>query len=340
MRVSRESLLKIAHETVDRKIRKNRSIQAVYLCGSLLGQDYQLGGAADIDLVFIHTDKQPVDREVTPLSEDIHLDIAHHAQSDYRHGKQIRVHSWLGPTLNTAMVLHDPSHMLDFIQASVRGQFDRADYIYERAQHQNAQARKIWRSYQPYGGSPVIENPIKCAHSYVRALGHAANAVASLSGPPLTERRLLFEFQAHAEAAGRPGLYPGLLGLLGWHNLRQADLKEMIAAWMELYQRLPEETTPARLHLCRQNYYSAAFQAMLESEKPEAILWPLVRTTTLGMQIQAEDKTVTEKGWALLGYLGLSIASLHERLAALDAYLDLVEETMEEWAQANGVFET
>jgi hypothetical protein len=38
-----------------------------------------------------------------------------------------------------------------------------------------------------------------------------------------------------------------------------------------------------------------------------------------------------------LNGLGLHETTLQERLPALDAYLDLVEETLEDWAQANGV---
>lgn len=337
MRVTREALIKIAHETVERFLRKDRSISAVYLCGSLLGQDYQLGGATDIDLVFIHSDNSPVAREVIPLSEDIHLDIAHHSQDEYRYGKQLRVHSWLGPTLNAAIALHDPRHTLDFIQASVRGQFERADYVFERAQHQLGRARQIWGSYQPFGGNPQIDDPVQFAQSYVRALGHAMNAVASLSGPPLTERRLLLEFQQKAEAVGKPGLFHGALGLLGWPNLRQADLAPLFELWREIYDQVPEKTAPVRVHACRKNYYSAAFQAMVERQNPEASLWPMLRTVTLIMSTQTGNSSILEKGWGFLNGLGLHETTLQERLPALDAYLDLVEETLEDWAQANGV---
>jgi hypothetical protein len=337
MRVTRDALIKIAHNTVARYLRKNRSISAAYLCGSLLGQDYQIGGAADIDLVFVHADNPPAPREIIPLSEDIHLDIAHHSQEAYRTGKQIRVHAWLGPTLNTAMIVHDPRHMLDFIQASVRGQFEKADHVFERAQTQLEQARSIWSHYQPFGGNLEIDDPVGFVHSYVRALGHAANAVASLSGPPLTERRLLLEFQQRAEAIGQPGLYPGLLGLLGWPYLRQTDIQELIEQWRWIYQQASEKTAPPRVVACRENYYAAAFASMREQQKPEAILWPALRTATLIMVTHPENANLLDRGADLLNRLGLGAESLPERLAGLDAYLDLVEETLEGWAQANGV---
>lgn len=337
MRVTRESLIKIANDSVQRALRKDRYISAVYLCGSLLGDDYQLGGTADIDLVFIHSGTPTIAREVIPLSEDIHLDIAHHLQESYRSGKQLRVHPWLGPTLNTAIALHDPRHMLDFIQASVRGQFDRADYVLERAQNQLEQARKIWESYQPFGGNSEIDDPVQFMHSYIRALGHAVNAVASLSGSPLTERRLLLEFEQKAEVVGKPGLYPGALGLLGWPHLRQADLAPLIDGWKEIYRLVPEKEAPARVHSCRENYYVGAFQAMLEHHKPEAMLWPMLRTMTLILITQPGNGPLQEQGNAFFSLLGFQKASFHERLAALDAYLDLVEELVEAWAQANGV---
>lgn len=337
MRVTRDALLKIMNETVDRYLRKDRSISSVYLCGSLLGEDFQLAGTGDIDLVFIHKDIPAVAREVIPLTEDIHLDIAHHPQDEYRYGKQLRVHPWLGPTLNTAMVVYDPRHTLDFIQASVRGQFERADYVFERAQHQLGRARQIWGNYQPFGGNPQMADPVQFTQSYVRALGHAMNAVASLSGPPLTERRFLLEFQQKAEAVGKPGLFHGALGLLGWPNLRQADLTPLFELWMEIYDQVPEKTAPVRVHACRKNYYSAAFQAMVALQSPEASLWPMLRTVTLIMSTQTGNSSILEKGWGFLNGLGLHETTLQERLPALDAYLDLVEETLEDWSQANGV---
>ncbi len=270
MRVTREALLKIAQDTVKRYVRKSRSIEAAYLCGSLLGENFQLGGAADIDLVFLHREKPAMEREVLPLNDEIHLDIAHHLQSDYRYGKQVRVHPWLGPTLNSCQILHDPRHFLDFIQASVRGQFDQADYVLERTRRQLEQARNIWNNYQPYGANPVIEDPLEFVCSYVRALGHTANAIASLSGPPLPERRLLLGFKERCEVIGKPGLYFGLLGLLGWSLKPTLDFTEL------LHWRL---TSPAGLRCvspfpqaCRPTTIAQLSRKMIAQQIPEATL--------------------------------------------------------------------
>ena len=46
MRITRDTLLKIARDTVDSRTRQDRTIMAVYLSGSLLENDFQLGGTA------------------------------------------------------------------------------------------------------------------------------------------------------------------------------------------------------------------------------------------------------------------------------------------------------
>ena len=271
------------------------------------------------------------------MTEDIHLDIAHHARREYRYGKQIRVHPWLGPTLNTCKIVYDPQHLLDFIQASVRGQFDRAEYVFERAQKQYHQARKIWNNQQDLSDDDAQDQSQTAAISYLRALGHAANAIASLSGPPLTERRLLLQFQSRAEAIGKPGLHSGLLGLLGAPNLQEAEYQQLVDLWTQMYQECAKNELSSRLHLARKAYYAKAFAALLKQQIGEAILWPLSRTATLAMELMGQKSQAYQLGSQLLAYLGLQGEALGERMLALDAYLDLIEETLEQWAEANGV---
>ncbi len=342
MRVTHESLLKVSRETTEMRVRKDRSIAAVYLCGSLLQEDYALGGAADVDLVFIHIDTPAVEREISALTEEVTLDIAHHPQQMYKQGKQLRLHPWLGPTLYSCKVLHDPQHLIDFIQASVRGQFDRPDYVYTRVLHQFEQARLIWTDLQTQKiGQDVKNSPQAAAQDlvkgYLRSLGHVANAVASLSGPPLTERRLLLEFQARADAAGKSGLYPGLLGLLGSPNVKPGDYPHLIEMWEQVFRSLPEDKVSARLHPARHAYYARAFSAFVEQNKPEAVLWPLLRTLVQALEFTEAETAAQQTALEILTVLGLQGEPLHERVLALDSYLDLVEETLEQWAQANGV---
>lgn len=332
MRINRETLLKIAQETTVQRTRSNREIIAVYLCGSLLQEEFMLGGTADIDLVIIHNDQPPTEREIVRLSDEVHLDIAHHVQKDYRQTRTLKEHPWLGPTLNTCKVLHDPQHFLDFTQASVRGQFDRSDHVLQRAHQQAEKARQIWISLQSSNELPGVKE----IASYLRALWQAANAVASLSGQPLTERRLLLNFPTSANAVGHSGLQAGLLGLLGAPSISVEALWGCLAAWQSAFQELPSENTPVRLHIERRLYYYKAFDAFLSSAQPQAVLWPLLRTWTQMAGLLPTDSKEYQDWLATCLQLGLAGDGFAERLAALDSYLDLVDETIEEWGRANG----
>ena len=182
MRITHDMLMKVASDAVARQTRQNRDLLSAYLCGSLLSEDYLLGGTADVDLVFIYNEPQPFEREVRRLTDDVHLDIAHHSQKDYRELRRLRVHPWLGPVLTTCKILYDPQHFLDFTQASVRGQFDRPDHVFDRSSSQAELARRIWWDHQ----SPIPDPQPEDVGAYLQAVAHAANATNA------TVRRLTF----------------------------------------------------------------------------------------------------------------------------------------------------
>lgn len=336
MRITRDFILKFIHETVGRRAHSSRDLLAVYLCGSFLDQDYLIGGAGDVDLFIIHNDTPETSREIIRLTDDIHLDIAHHDQRNYRDTRRLRVHPWIGPALNRCKVIYDPQHFLDFIQASVRGQYDRPDHIYERARSQADQARESWFQIQAQPADQEIRN----TQTYLDAVSKAANAIASLSGPPLNERRLLMEFMPRAESVGRSGLYHGLLGLLGAPNLDQTVLDGWISHWKSAYLSLPQSDDLIRFHPARLNYYVLAFKEIAESDQPVHILWPLMNTWTDIVAHLPEDSQNMADWKQTVELLGVSKRGLSEKIQALDAYLDLVEESLETWARSNGAWES
>jgi hypothetical protein len=335
MRITREALLRIAQDTINQRTRTDRSIIAVFLSGSLLGNDFLLGGTADVDLFFIHTEPSEVEREIVPLTEEIHLDIAHHFYRDYRQTRQLRVDAWMGPTLKSGKSLYDPQHFLDFTQASVRGQFERPDHVVERARSQLAQAREIWGIFHL---NPRAKEPPE-VRKYLRAVVCAANAIACLSGTLLVERRLLERYPRCAETVNRPGLFAGLLGLLGVPHLKSENLAVWLELWQQAYTSVPSGSGVMTLHPARRLYYQRAMATQLASAQPVTCLWPLLRTWTLAAQSLATE-TAERSAWSeALASLGLIGESFTARVDALDAYLDLVEEVLEEWARKTGAQE-
>jgi hypothetical protein len=333
MRITPSLLNKIARDTVSQRSRSDMGLLSVYLTGSLLEDDSLLGGTADIDLVFIHNDSPGVEREIQRMSDEVHLDIAHHSRDDYRWPRSLRLHPWLGPTLVKCKILYDPQHFMDFTQASVRSQFNQPDNVIGRARGQAEHAREIWFGLHDWRGTPGPEQ----IELYLKAIDHAVNGVVSLVGSPLTERRFLLQLPARAEAIGHPGLYPGLLGLLGRQEADAPRLRAWLPVWQSAYNALGPAQRPLRLHPDRYYYYRRALDQIIDGDRPQNVLWPLLHTWTQAVHLLPEDSPSRSDWEAVLNQIGLLEQGFEQRVAALDAYLDTIEEIVDRWALANGI---
>jgi hypothetical protein len=333
MRITPDLLIKVARDTVQQRTNSDRDILAVYLHGSVLSNEPLLGGTADIDLFFIYNNNRPEEREIVRMTDDIHLDITHLARSIFRQARELRLHPWLGPTIYECKILFDPQHFMDFTQASVRSQFKNPENTMARARLQAEHARQMWLSLQMGTTAQELEG----ARTYLRAVEHAANAIASLTGAPLPERRFVLGFRARAEAVQHSGLYQGLVGLLGGQAADVETLRTWLPKWRTAFEAISKGQPPARLHPYRLNYYLHCFQAILESQHPQDLLWPLLHTWSLMAKILPPDSPL-QADWQEAGsHLGLLGPAFSERIAGLDAYLDTIEETLDTWARQNGV---
>ena len=335
MRITRPILTKIAQDRVSQRTGTGRDVVAAYLHGILITErDPVLAGTADIDVVLIHEYEPAQTREVVRLTDDVHLDIIHHPRERYRNAKALRLHPVLGPALYDCQILYDPRHVLDFIQASVRAQFYHPDTVLGRVRPRLEAARKTWFDHQFGVNEPGVDELTK----YLQAVQNVANAVACLSGDPLSERRFLLDFPERAEAVGQPGLFPGLLGLLGAAEVDAATSRAWLPAWEEAYRAVGDlDDDPGRLHPFRFPYYQRALAYMLDSEQPFAALWPLLNTWLDAIRLLPESHKARRRWQGAFTQLGMLGDSFNVRVEALDVYLDQVEVVVENWAQEQGV---
>ena len=333
MQLTSEVLQQFAQTAVEKLVKVNSSIIAAYLCGSAVQTGSSLiGGTTDVDIILIHTTEPEVKREILRLTEDVHLDIGHHFQEDYRQGRELRIDPWMGPTLFNAKPIHDPRHFLDFTQASVRGLYNREDHKMQRARAFHDLARQTWLGLQAIT-TAIGPNVVA---SYLEAVGNAANSVAVLTGEPLTERRLLLEFTQRAEALGQDRMYVAVTGLLGGHRVEDEQIESWIPAWSLTYDAIPDEACPAQLHPYRKGYYLRAFDAIIGSGDAKAVLWPLMTTWTLAASVLSASNPVYQ-GWRdACQQLELLSSNLSDRVTALDAFLDQVDEVLINWNQEFG----
>jgi len=331
MRLTRETLLRIARETVQKRSLAEPGLVAAYLTGSLLTEDPFLGNATDIDLVFVHAAEPAVRRELLPLTAEVHLDLRHNPRGEYDKPKQLRVHPWLGPELYDPLPLYVSQHFFEFVQAGVRDKFHEPANVLARANRDLENARQIWSGLQATQGS----GPERL-RDYLRSASRAANAVALLSGSPLSERRFLLQFPGRAEAAGRPELAAGLLGLLGAAQADAGLLAGLLPDWEQGFVAAAGRPgADVRLDPSRLGYYKPALQVLLTGDLPQTALWPLLWTWTLAA---AALPPAAQAGWrSACERLGLGREGFPERLQALDAFLDGVEELLESYAATNSL---
>ena len=99
--------------------------------------------------------------------------------------------------------------------------------------------------------------------------------------------------------------------------------------WAEDFHRLNDNyDVPQELHIHRLAYYMRGYEAMLGSDDPETMLWPLLDTWTL----MAETMPSQAGAWqAVCERVGLLGEHFPKQLDGLDALLDQIEIMLENW---------
>ena len=335
MRVTRESLIRIAKETSQQRAFDDPDIIAAYLTGSLVSDaDPMLGGTADIDVIFVHASEPKHRREFVKLTPDFHLDISHRARTEFKRPRELRLDPWLGWEMYDPLLLFEREKFFEFVQAGLRAgfEFNAPAPALKRSRILLSHGRGIWRDLLETGGTVMPKDVAQ----YMKSLYHAVNAIAELSGPPLQERRLMLEFAPRAETAQRPEMYAALIGLLGASELRSSTLNEWLPEWRLAFESaMDTRNADARIHPARLNYYDKAIRAILVSENPRAALWPLLQTWSLA--VDALPEHALEPWRSACQQLHLAAGDFEGRVEALDYFLDDVEALLDELATQYGL---
>jgi len=334
MRITKDLLHKYAIETVKQRQRSEPDLHAAYLTGSLLSENPLLGGTADIDMVFVHKYQAPIQRETVSLTPEISLDIVHKIQDDYSQHREIRKDPCLGyPLTHYNIILYDTDHWLEFIQSCATADFHRPDFVLIRVNTFLSKARELWFKLN----TTSFENHLEWLDLFLDALEMAANAVSGLIGQPLTTRRFLLTFRDRLEKLGVPRLLAGFKGLMGFTDI----LDDKVLAWVNAFESdydwlLSAGTPPIHLDASRRAYYVDAIRALADSGDSDQAAWPLLRTW-LDVQLSAGQPLPEKDSWVdFLTSLGLTQETSMEKTDALDAYLDQIEITIEEWTNVYG----
>src|SRR5512141_1704884 len=253
MRVTRESLIRIAKETAQGRAFNDRSIIAAYLTGSL-GSDTEplLGGTTYIDIIFVHADEPTHRREFVKLTPDFHVDLSHRARAEFKKPRELRLDPWLGWEMYDPQLLFEREKFFEFVQAGLRAgfEFNAPAPALQRSRMLLSHGRQIWRDLLE--ASDVVRP--QDITKFMKSLFHGVNAVAELSGPPLYERRLMLEFLPRAETAQRPMMNAELVNLIGASELDVSQVSSWMPDWTLAFEAATENShVDARIHPARVN---------------------------------------------------------------------------------------
>lgn len=335
MHITNELLTKLSKDFVAKRVRQSNDLVAVFLVGSVLRGDPLLGGTTDIDLVFVHKEDPIIDREVHRISYEVSFDIQHHHQSYYTFHRRLRLNPWLGEALNNRhSILYDTDHWLEFIQAGVGNQYHSPESVYNRALPFAEKARSQWfdlEDSQEVSFSSWMDLYFKTVYS-------TANAIASLTGPALTTRRLLVDFPARAESVNRLPLVGDLARLIGSDVATESLYVDWRPAWeAALISASNSSDSPPNLHGARRGYFMNACDAFVENGAVHAALWPVIETWRLAAQTLANDSSIQVTWLSFLKDLGFDLQSKDYRIQQLDQFLDQAEASLANWKTTYGL---
>jgi hypothetical protein len=329
MRVTRDTLLKLTKDTVQKRFVSDINVTAVFLVGSLRPEDAIVESTADVDLLVICNGDLPTDREIVKLSNDFHLDIAYESAKAYAQPRELRGDPWRGWAMWDPYLLHQKGRFFEYTQSIVRSQFDDTLNLLKRARYFSVTAREAWYAMQL---DPESTTPRKL----LEAVYNAANALVVLNGAPIPERKLLADFPARAQSLEQDEMIQTLFASVAG-SVNAELISQWLLAWEIAFKAAAQIPLDTRLHAVRLGYYKAAITSQLESDLPTAALWPMLYTWALISENRTFDSDQIKAWNGVCTEMGLSADVLPERLQALDAFMDRLEEILEQIAVENGV---
>src|SRR6185503_13878283 len=111
--------------------------------GSVARSEPPLGDAVDLDILLIDDSPPDPAYELTRLSEFVFVDANFLRTNELSDRKTLRGNHFLAPAINDALILHDPRHYFDILQASIRAPYNKPDNIYSRARAALAGAQQF-----------------------------------------------------------------------------------------------------------------------------------------------------------------------------------------------------
>jgi len=337
MRITKEQLLNIAKDTVKSEtFGGNHDLICAYLTGSMLLDEPLIGGATDIDLIFVHAGNPPVRREIRRLNDEIHVDLLHFPRAYFEQPRQLRTDAWVGSFIcQTPLVLYEENHWFDYTRAAGCANFQQPANILERVSVFQQTARSDWLSLQGQAPSFSPSN----LHRYAQIIENAANAITCLTNPPLTDRRFFLNFQPAAMAIQMPGLIGGLIDLVLPAEPIDPDWDTWLAQWTRTYHALlQQEHAPIKYDAARESYYLSAIKSLQQDEN-QAALWLLFKTWTEMMNAMPNGNHACHQDFsAFCEALMLTDEHFAARMTALDAFLDAEEAAIDGWKQAAGFY--
>ncbi len=330
MEVTCDKLIELAELETKNRAEKCGLVSS-YLIGSVAAGNPILGDSADVDLILIHEHEPRTQREIQRLSEYIHLDIYHYPKKRYTQPRELRVDPWIGPSLSAPVFIYDPQHFFEWAQAGARGQFFRSDHVYRRASALYKRAR------QAMSLLPLSNLWLK---TYTRITLEATNAAVTLTGKPAAGRRLAIEIERTTKDAGYPEVYQQFLQLLGGDALNTTLIPQWLSAWGFAFDTAAVISKEPELNSCRRMYYLRGFQALVDAEKPEAILWKLLTTWERAFHTlaKADEAAPHQAAWdSVLHRLRLDPKAMNSRVEELEQYLQSIESLLSAWAEQVGV---
>jgi hypothetical protein len=332
MRVTRDLLINIAHEQAEKLAAKDRSIQCIYLVGSLLnGEEAFLGGVTDIDLVCVHDRPVSKTREILRMNSEVHLDLAHYCVDTYIPPRGLRTNPWLGGTLDKGPLnLYDRFHWFDFTRASASALFWNTENTIARARYFSTNARQTWQKL-------MDENPqgLKRTQLYLESLSDTANSLAIFSGTPLTTRRFILDLPERISRIDVTEFTGSFVSLFANESVDDAHLLKWREQWLASYDSLKTiKEAPVKFAPTRRSYYEKAVE-VLSTDHPAAALWIILTTWTEIAALLPKTETLYREWQSFIRALDLDSKGMTDRIHQLDAQLDLVETFIDQWQEKN-----